>query len=213
MNPPQTKTESTVTVCFLLKYSLLLSYLPPLYVSFSLFACFHSSQNAIPISLVVLTILLIATRSIVGTATSMCISDLFQVSLLVLFLCGSNAVSVSLFVLSFSFCFFDSKAFLVFLTVLFSLGQNTVSISLIVWSVLLSVISLSTALQSVLFFYNLSTPRLGSITGSFLDVWLFVVLNYNVLAAAAAAEEAVVVEGFGLFGFDTAAFEPSLCLD
>ena len=35
------------------------------------------------------------------------------------------------------------------------------------------------------------------------------IVNYNVLAAEAEA----AVEGFGLFGLDTAAFEPSLCLD
>ena len=37
------------------------------------------------------------------------------------------------------------------------------------------------------------------------------IVNYNVLAEAVA--EAATDEGFGLFGLDTAAFEPSLCLD
>ena len=37
-------------------------------------------------------------------------------------------------------------------------------------------------------------------------------VNYNILATEE-EEKAEAVEGFGLFGLDTAAFEPSLSLD
>ena len=40
-----------------------------------------------------------------------------------------------------------------------------------------------------------------------MDLWLFVVLNYN----GDAVVVVVVVGGFGLFRSDTAAFEPSPC--
>ena len=38
-------------------------------------------------------------------------------------------------------------------------------------------------------------------------------VNYNILATEEEKKKAEVIEGFGLFGLDTAAFEPSLSLD